>query len=243
MLSIACLLRGLPLFVSASPRTPLRALCVIALDTIHVLRHADPLSSRRRQEVSALLDFQACTNAVWDRKPLCAADYQALRAQLEQAGLGAWLTGYLGRLRELETHRPAIDRDGRCFDEVRAYRESVVRLSLATVAGVALNARCLDDALRATHDDDLAALCAMAMQCQIIDDVLDYRSDRAAGLPSFLTASRSRAEAIAVTADAVRTYGAARGRSGGAALLPLEAALLAVTAVTKLVVAAARFPR
>ena len=67
-----------------------------------------------------------------------------------------------------------------------------MRLSLATVAAIALDAECLEDAIRATHrDGELEALCRIAMQCQIIDDVLDYSTDLAAGLPSFLTASAS----------------------------------------------------
>jgi hypothetical protein len=241
VVSITCLLRGLPLFFSAAPGTPLRVLCVIALDTIHVLRHSQPLSRQRRAELAAFLDFQACTNAVWDRKPLCAAEYQALRQGLERAGLGLWITEYLCRLRELETRRPPAGLDRRHFDDVRSYREAVARLSLATIAAIALNAHCLEDGLRSTYcDSDVAALFRMAMQCQIIDDVVDYRKDLSAGLPSFLTASASRPQAIAWTAETARSYAARRGGSAQGAALPLEAALRVLTAVTKLVVAVAR---
>jgi hypothetical protein len=34
---------SLPLFFCATPRTPLRVLGIIALDTLHVLRHSRPL--------------------------------------------------------------------------------------------------------------------------------------------------------------------------------------------------------
>jgi hypothetical protein len=214
--SITCLLRGVPLFFSATPRTPLRVLCIVALDTLHVIRHSQPLSRHRRQELATLLDFQASTNAVWDRKPLCAEDYQAQRQRLEKAGLGPWIAEYAVRLRELETRRPPVGGDRRRFDEVRSYREAVARLSLATITAIALDAESLDEGIRATHDDgDVAALFQMAMQCQIIDDVVDYQDDLSAGLPSFLTASASLPQALSWTAEAARSYALVPGHSAG----------------------------
>lgn len=240
LVAIACLLRGLPLFFCAAPRTPLRVLCIVALDTIQVLRHLPPLSRQRRRELAAFLDFQACTNAAWDLKPLCAAEYEALRRQLERAGLGRWIAEYLDRLRELETRRPPIGGDVRRFDAIRSYRESVARLSLAAIAAIAMNADCLEDSIRSTYcDPDMAALFRMAMQCQIIDDVVDYGEDLSAGLPSFLTASVSLPQAIALTAEAARSYGLGPGGSRGGGVFPLDAALHVLTATTKLVVAAA----
>ena len=148
LVSITCLLRGLPLFFCAAPATPLRVLCIVALDTIHVLRYSQPLSRQRRKELGTFLDFQACTNAVWDRKQLCAAEYQALRQRLEKAGLGVWITEYLSRLSELETRRPPVGGDRRRFDDVRSYREAVARLSLAITAAIALNAESLEEAIQ-----------------------------------------------------------------------------------------------
>ena len=241
LVAIGCLLRGLPLFFCAEPKTPLRVLCVLALDTVHALRHARPLPWRRLRELSAFLDFQACTNAAVDHKQLREADYPAIRQRLERAGLGSWVEEYLGRLREREGRRPPIGGDQRRFDEARSYREAVARLSLATVAGIALDAECLEEAIRATHGDgDLDALWRIAMQCQIIDDALDYTEDRAAGLPSFLTASASLPHAMAWTAEAARSYGAARGRSSGRASWPVRMALRAVTEATRLLILAAR---
>jgi hypothetical protein len=238
---VGCFLGGLPLFFRATPRTPLRALCVIALDTVHVLRNGRPLSRSRIQQLAAFLDFQACTNAVWDGKDLCASEYRALRQQLESTGLGVWMTEYLRRVGELETQRPSIGGDRQRFDDVRSYREAVVRLSLATITAIALNAERLDEGIRATYcDRDVAALFRMAMQCQIIDDVIDYRQDLSAGLPSFLTASASLDQALASTADAARYYGASRGPSAGGGVFPLEAALRVITLVSKLVVGVAR---
>jgi hypothetical protein len=235
--SITCLLRGLPLFFRASPRTPLRVLCIIALDTVHALRHAQPLPHGKKEELAAFLDFQACTNAAWDHKDLCAAQYQMLRQRLEHAGLQMWIEDYLHQLRELETRRPPVGGDRRRFDEIWSYREAVARLSLATVAAIALHADSLEDGIRATYcDRDVAALFRMAMQCQIIDDVADYAKDLSAGLPSFLTASASLPQSIALTASAARSYGARPERSSGRAVLPLRASLRVLTAVTTLVV-------
>lgn len=237
--SIACLFRGVPFFFRAAPATPLRVLCIVALDTIHVQRHSSPLTRQRREELSILLDFQACTNEAWDDKPLCSSEYQALRERLEAAGLAAWIRDYLERLRRLETERPTVGNAVQRFDAVREYREAVVRLSLATVAGIALNARDVDEAIDATDADcDVAALFLMAMQCQVIDDVLDYTEDLASGLPGFLTAA-PLPQALASTARTVRWYGRGRTQRGG--LLPLRSALCVLTTLAALAVRAARW--
>jgi hypothetical protein len=239
LVSCACLLRAVPLFFGAVPKTPLRVLCILALDTVRVLRGSQPLSRQGRKDLATFLDFQACTNMVWDRKPFCVTEYQELRRQLEKAGLGPWVTEYLRRLCELETRRPSAGGDVQRCDEVRSYREAVARLSLATVAAIATNAEGIEDGIRVTCGDrDLAILLRMAMQCQIVDDVVDYRKDLRAGLPSFLTASASIDDALASTAQAARTYGSP-GRSGERSAFPFDAALTLLTAVTKVFVLAA----
>lgn len=242
LISVSCLFRCLPLFVASSPRTPLRVLCIVALDTIHSVRFVQPLRRQMRKDLAALLDFQACANAVWDHKDLCPAEYEALGQRLEAAGWGEWTTEYLRRLHDLETQRPSVGGDRRQFEEVRAYRESVVRLSLAMNVALALNASCLDEAITATYRDrDVAALFRLAMQCQVIDDVLDYEQDLAAGRPSFLTAASSLPQAMAWTAEAARSYGATREQSApGGVWLPLQTALAVITAVTTGVLRVAR---
>jgi hypothetical protein len=237
LVSLACFLRGLPLLFCAAPKTPLRVLCLIALDTVHVLRHSQPLPRKRMSELATFLDFQACTNAAWDDKDLCEPEYQAIRQRLEKAGLGMWIEEYLGRLRELERRRPSIAGDHRRFAEVRSYREAVARLSLATVTAIALNNESLEDGIRATHcDGDVHTLFRIVMQCQIVDDVLDYTEDWSARLPSFLTASASLRQAMALTAEAARSYAAGPGRSSADGVFPLRVALGVVTGVTMLVV-------
>lgn len=230
LVSLASLLRALPLLVAPSPGTPLRVLCIAALDTLHVLRHARPLSRQRRQLLATVLDVQACLNAECDGKPLRAATFDRLRRRVAEAGLDSWLAGYVARVRALEARRPAIGGDRRHFDRARVYREDVVRLALGAIAGIALHLEDLDDGVRATHDDgDLVALFRLAMQCQVIDDVLDYDVDLACGLPGFLTACASLPEGIALTAGAARAYGACRGTAAEGALGPLRLALGVLT--------------
>jgi hypothetical protein len=237
LVSVTCLLRGLPLFFCGAPRTPLRVLGIIALDTLHVLRRSQPLPRQRIDELAMVLDFLGCTNASWDHKNLCEAEYQAIRQRLEEAGLGVYIGKYLNRLRELESRRPSIGGDHRRFDEVRAYREAVARLSLGAAAAIALNAECLEEGILATQfDSDIETLFRILMQCQIIDDVVDYTEDLSAGLPSFLTGSASLTQAMELTADAARCYAASGDRSSPAAVFPLRMALSVFTAVTTLVV-------
>jgi hypothetical protein len=82
----------------------------------------------------------------------------------------------------------------------------------------------------------------MAMQCQVIDDVVDYREDLAAGLPSLLTASASWDEAVNLTAHAARSYAAGRSRRADGHAFPFDIALHVLTVVTRLVIAGARRP-
>lgn len=235
VVSVACLGRGLPLFLGVAPRTPLRVLGIIALDTLHVLRRSRPLPRRTIREVGRFLDFAGCMNAAWDRKALCAAEYRAVRQWMEEAGLGSCMAHYLGRLQAIERWRPAIGGDHRRFDEIRSYREAVARLTLATAAGIALHDESLEDA-------DMDTLFRILMQCQIIDDVLDYEADRTAGLPSFLTAAPTRLEAVALTAEASLRYAAPGGPSPVHGALPLRMALWVASALTQLVVRMADQP-
>src|SRR5262245_33632616 len=118
-LAIRCVLRSVPLLFFRTPKTPLRVLAIMALDTIHVLRFARPISWKDRRNVALFLDFQSCTNAVWDHKPLHEGEYVVLRARLEAAGLGACVAYYLARLRHLECDRPSAGLGDRNFAEVR----------------------------------------------------------------------------------------------------------------------------
>jgi hypothetical protein len=235
LVAVACFIRALPLWFRAAPRTPLRVLGIVAFDTLHVLRHSRPLSQRRITELAMFLDFEGCANAIWDRKAKGEAECRATRQWLETAGLGGWLEEYLTRLRALETARPSVGGGRQCFDAVRSYREAVARLALVTAAAMALGPEGRGQDLRAAQTDaDVDTLFRVLMQCQIIDDVLDYEEDESAGLPSFLTASASLPQALDLTADAARAYAAGSGRTGESAF-PLRLALRAFTMASTLV--------
>ena len=235
------LLRGLPLFLRPTPKTPLRVLGIIAFDTLHALRASKPLPPATIDALATFLDFQGCANAEWDRKYVCQAEYQALRQRLARVGLGAWTDDYLHRLRALESQRPPTTGDSGRFDDVRAYREAVARLSLATGAAMALDADSLDDGLRATRcDPDVETLFRILMQCQIVDDVLDYPADLGARLPSFLTACTPLPRAMALTRAAVRSYARFRQPRVERAVLPLRIAHRTFTLIAALIAGAAR---
>lgn len=237
--SLASVARGLPCFFRARPATPLRVLCIVALETIHLCRRSKAFTRRRREELAILLDFQACMNAAWDDKPSRPFEWQALRERLEAAGLAMWVEEYLERLRYLEIGRPRVGDGIQRFDGVCEYREAVVRLSLATVAGVALNLGNLDEAIEATQaDGDVSALVDLAMQCQVIDDVLDYREDVVSELPSFLTAA-PLPQALASTARVVQSH--RRDCNSTRPMLPFRLVRSLLTAVAAAAVRAARW--
>ena len=234
---LRCVLRGLPRFFRASPKTPLRVLGIIALDTLRVLRTSKPLPRKATGDLAMVLDFLGCSNAAWDHKDLCRNEYEATRQRLEKAGLANHIDAYLSRLRELESRRPRIGGDDRRFDEVRSYREAVARLCVGTAAAIALDA---DDAEGATVltqcDADVETLVRILLQCQIIDDVVDYTDDLSAGLPSFLTATASLSQAMELASKAARSYGASSERASGVAIFPFRITLALFTATARLAV-------
>jgi len=93
--TMICVLRRLPMFLAARPKTPLRVLCVMAFDTLHVLRMSERMPRHRAKTLAALLDFGACTNADLDGKKFSEDDYQSAMRQLEAAGVGATVDEYV----------------------------------------------------------------------------------------------------------------------------------------------------
>jgi len=242
LIAARSMLRGLPLFVSVRPGTPLRVMCIIAFDTLHALRSAKPLPMPKVRMLAALLDLGACANATFDNKQCCRRECRTNLQLLEEAGIGSSVAEYLRRLRDLESRRPLPGGDGLQFDRVALYRESVARLSLGFLAATAIGNQSLDDGIRATHcDADLNLLFRIAMQCQIIDDVLDYSKDLTAGLPSFLTASKSPAQAFELTWQAALGYADDRDVPRTGDVFSLRAALLLVSACAKLVLVLGRW--
>ncbi len=207
----------------------------MAFDTLHRLRNAKPLPMLKCRLLAALLDFGACANAAFDHKAFHWDEYHRALQLLEDAGIGSSVVEYLRKLRDLESRRPLPGGDYWQFRQVRLYREAVVRLSLGMVATTASGSQSLDEGIRATDcDADLKILFRIVMQCQIIDDVLDYPKDLAAGLPSFLTATKSLPQAFELTRLAALGYADDRDLPRTGDVFPLRSALFLISAFTKL---------
>jgi len=242
LIALRSVVRGLPLFASARPKTPLRVLCIMAFDTLHMLRSAKPLPTAKRRMLAALLDFGACANAAFDHKECRRRECRNTLQLLEKDEIRSSVVEYLRRLSALESRRPLPGGDDRQFHKVGLYREAVVRLSLAMLATTANGNQCLDDGIRATYRDaDLKMLFRIVMQCQIVDDVLDYAKDMYAGLPSFLTASKSLPRALELTRLAALGYADDRDLPRTGDVFPLRAALFLVSTLTKLVIVFGRW--
>jgi hypothetical protein len=244
-MALGAMLRGVPLFFCARPKTPLRILCIMAFDMLYMLRNAKSLPMHRLRVLAALLDFGACANAFFDHKArtaCCRQECHATLRLLEEAGFRSLVVEYLRRLEHLERRRPLPGGDDRQFQIVRLYRESVVRLSLGAVAAAAQGSGTLDTAIGETRrDHGLDLLFRIVMQCQIIDDVLDYSSDLPAGLPSFSTACELLPQAIELTRLTALGYADVRGLPWTCDLVALRAALFLVSKITQLVIVRARW--
>ena len=157
-------LRGLPFFISRRPRTPLRVFCMMAFDTVHVLRYARRMPSDKLQNLALLLDFGASANDFFDKNGFSRQEYRVTRRLLERAEANVAIDEYISRLRHLENRRPSLSGDSLQPKKTRAYRESVIRLSLGMVAATALNNLTIEDGIQATHcDEDLEMLYRIVM--------------------------------------------------------------------------------
>lgn len=233
-IAVISFFRGLPLFFASRPGTPLRVLCLMAFDTVHVLRTSRRLSANQLQELAVLLDFGACANDFYDRKPFSYREYRSTRRLLKQSRKDQIVHAYRAHLRQLERERPACGGDDRMHARGQDYRESVVRLSLGMLTATALGAETVEAGIQATRQAaDLDLLFRIVMLCQIIDDVLDYPQDAEAGLPGFLTSPSSVDRALKLTTVAATSYASRRELSVTPALFPFRLALLGIAALTQ----------
>jgi hypothetical protein len=214
----------------------------MAFDTLHRLRTSQRLPAQRLNTLAALLDFGASANAAFDGKQFCPQEFHTTRQLLKDAGIGSTVEEYWRRIQELERQRPNPGGNRIQFQRVRTYREEVVRLSLGVLTQTAFGLKCLDDAIQAIRDEaDLRLLFEIVMQCQIIDDVVDYSKDAAAGLPSFLTASESLLQSFELICQATRGYAHDHTAPRSAPVLPWRLALFVVSAIAKLVITLGRW--
>ncbi|QDU51247.1 hypothetical protein [Gimesia panareensis] len=227
-------LRGIPLFFSSRPATPLRVLCLIAFDTVHVLRTSRRLSVQKIRELAALLDFGSYANDYFDGKQFSFEKYQMTRRLLKAEDTDLVVRAYLHRLRELEKQRPAAGGDDRMHSRAQLYREAVVRLSLGMLAAASLEEMTVEEGIEATlQTADFELLFRIVMLCQVIDDVIDYRQDADAGLPGLMTCSTSPTRALKLTSASAARYADQRSLSTSPALFPFRLALWGVATLTR----------
>lgn len=246
-----CCLRGFPLFLAGTPGTPLRVLCIMAFDTLHVYLKASPMPRHTRRVLAAFLDFGACENAVIDGKQYSRFEYEANEQLLQNSGSGPLLRNYMIQLRSLEKIRPLPGGDHRRFEDVKAYREAVAKLSLETIAVIVFETgnscggaagdggshKAGSGGRSELYRDciELEMLFRIVMQCQIIDDVMDYSRDAAARLPSFLTATADLQQSIRYAGQAARKYETVDGLPLVAATMTLRLALFGMSNLAKAV--------
>ena len=110
-------------------------------------------------------------------------------------------------------------------------------MSLGAIAATVLNKGSIEDGIQATHRDaDMVALHRIVMQCQIIDDVLDFSKDLHNGLPSFLTAHASLSEALALTSVAATQYATMDNLTASPHVFPFRVALWGMSALARVAI-------
>jgi hypothetical protein len=180
------------------PGTVLRSLCVAAFDFAARV-NGQRLGQETRRALSRVLDLGALINDHFDEHRFCKRRYRELRKQLtgNETVLAAY-RDHFRSLRRVERNRPPLQLPCRAsiLREVADYREEVVRLSLSTLAAIAFGQPNRADFARprkpAAPDACLPHLFALVMLIQILDDLLDWRNDWHARLPSYVTAALLR---------------------------------------------------
>lgn len=240
--ALGSVLRSVRLLFADRPGTLLRVLCIAAFDMLHVLRCSTRLTREQIRLLAVVLDYGAHVNAQLDNKPLDTVDSHAAWRELDAAGLWRLADDYRNRLQEQERRRPAA---GGCRDDyaaVELYREAVVRLSLGMLAALVFDLPTVEAGFQATEEEeDLQLLVRIVMQCQVIDDVLDYSADSAADLPGFLTVPDSRREAFELIDRATVRYADSSFAASHRALLPLRMSLMLMSACARLTITLGRW--
>jgi hypothetical protein len=236
--AIRSLRLGTAIYMSGRSGTLLRALCIAAYDVLHKARYGQALDSQSRLALAALLELGAGANRLLDgkaetRDPQLTMKLRTAMRELRSRGHRSLVSSYLRHLIAQERLRPLPDGKHITAARIVAYREGVVRLSLGALATVASLTPDISTGIRATCDDSATnALFRIVMHCQIVDDVLDYRKDRAASLPTFLTAHDRTTFALSQTLKAVIAYGKTDAPIHSGATLLLRLGLVLLTGLT-----------
>jgi len=227
-----------PLLIAASPKTPLRVLCIAAFEFLARLR-GGTLGRRRRLAMAHACDFGSLRDDYYDHRRLDATEYRSLRCKLRRMAPEAATSRYIRQLRQTERSRPVLAASSPgVANAVIEYRTRVLDLSL----------RWLQDISGLSNDCvKFHVLLSLVGLMQIADDLLDWKDDQAVRRPSYVTAflldrpGTAVAPPLRAQADALlqRIVGSARQDAGA---VPLAAAGL-LTWTFVIVLLRLRFPQ
>lgn len=233
LISAVSLIRMMPLLVRERPKTPLRVLCLAAFDTLHFSRYSKRLTETQILTLATFLDLGASANTFFDDKYFDRVEYRATRQFLRATGRNSLVRQYLASLRTLESQRPDTVTSKDSYQIVKFYRESVIRLSLGMLAAIAFELRTLEEAINEVESDSgLLLLFRMVMQCQVIDDALDYRVDRSKGLPSFYNVAGSTVVVAQRVRSTIKGYSEHSVQDSLGCSRPLRIALRGVSIIS-----------
>lgn len=159
-----------------SPKTPIRWLCIRAFSYLGLVERRS-LDSITLDRLCQAMELGIFLNRCFDGKSsFCSARYRDLRRPLPHSPTQE----YLRELRGLEQEQPDLS----AWKDVYQYRRGVLKVSLSYLFTLAK--------LR-----DRSVLLPICSLVQLIDDVLDRKTDSQLKLPTFITADGPAASALA----------------------------------------------
>lgn len=198
--AVVAFVQNMALFAAPQPRTPLRVLSLMAISSALRSRGV-VLQPDRRLALINTMELGALLNDRFDGDPHNPADLRRHVALLSQSVHRDCTSAYISRLRRLERSRPG---PRPVAADVKAYRENVNRISLATLWAIAAQKPIEQAKHDLQQEPDLRLLFRIVMLAQLIDDVLDIRQDRRRGLPTFATASDADLSTLRATVSDYR---------------------------------------
>ena len=161
---------------SEKPKTPIRWLCLRAFSYLAEVESRS-LDGERLDQLCRAMEFGIFLNRCFDGKgSFSLGRYRELRRPLDVG----FTRDYLRGLKRLEARQPAVQN----WKAVFQYRRDVLRVSLGYLFNLS--------GLR--QRDVLLPICSMV---QLVDDVLDQKTDKELGLPTFVTADGPSAAELA----------------------------------------------
>lgn len=202
----------MPWWFRSTPGTPLRCLCLAALDFVYRMEFERPLPSDSYRHLAEFLLFAAQQNRILDNKSNEQIPFETK----------AYSTSYASELIEIETNRPKMGSDRfnpRC---IQAYREQVVALALSHSFAITFGDRDWARQSSAVSQLYFDLLFRIAMLCQLADDLIDHRRDHAMNLPSFATSLTGHADPERELLQWIDGYANSSSTSHRSQLWPLQ---------------------